>query len=92
MRWPLRYQILIPFTLVLLGTLHFVIVASTTSSIILLANRGTLTLSILALEFASPTVAMREEAGIVTLFIVAMTLGMALIARMFAARMGIKRS
>lgn len=77
-------------TLVLLGTLHFVIVASTTSSIILLANRGTMTLSILALEFASPTVAMREEAGIVTLFIVGMTLTMAFFARSLAIRMGIR--
>jgi len=79
-------------TMVLLGTFHFVLAASTTSSIILLATRGTMTLSILALEYASPGVALREEAGIVSLFIVGLTVGVALIARALGLRLGVQHN
>ena len=69
-------------TLVLIGTLNFVIAAGTTSSIILLAQRGTTTLSILALELMTRSDGVDlEAAGIVSLVIVAMTAGVAYIAR-----------
>jgi len=89
------FKIWIPLltpTLILLGTLNFVSAATTTSSIILLATRGTYTLSILALEYASPGVNLKEEAGIISLIIMAMTLVGALIARLLTRRMGLQRS
>ena len=79
-------------TLILLGTLHFVAAATTTSSIILLATRGTYTLSILALEYASPGVNLKEEAGIISLIIMAVTVVGALIARALTRRIGLQRS
>jgi hypothetical protein len=51
--------------------MHFVITAQATSHIVLLATRDTITLSLLALEFASGGTAQREEAGIIGLIIVA---------------------
>ena len=81
---------LIAPTLILLATLNFVTAATTTSSIILLADRGTLTMSILALEFARPEIGMREEAGIVSLFIMLMAVSVALVARGFGLRVGIR--
>ena len=79
-------------TLILLGTLHFVAAATTTSSIILLATRGTYTLSILALEYASPGVNLKEEAGIISLIIMAVTVAGALLARFLTRRLGLQRS
>ena len=77
-------------TLILLGTLNFIMAANTTSSIILLASRDTLTLSILALEFGTGGVASREQAGVVSLVIIAMSLSVGLIARSWGLRMGIR--
>ena len=77
-------------TLVLLAVMNFMFAATTTSSIILLAPRGTMTLSILALEFAAPGVGLRESAGIVSLITLFMAVGMALIARAFGLRFGIR--
>ena len=76
-------------TMILLGTLNFVSAAGATSSVILLASRETITLSILALEFASPEIANREAAAIVTLHITVLTLGFAMIARRLGAGIGI---
>lgn len=89
------YKIWIPLllpTLILLGTLNFVGAATTTSSIILLATRGTYTLSILALEYASPGVNLKEEAGIISLIIMAVTICGALAARLLTRRLGLQRS
>ena len=89
------FKIWIPLllpTLILLGTLNFVGAATTTSSIILLATRGTYTLSILALEYASPGVNLKEEAGIISLIIMAVTIFGALVARLLARRLGLQRS
>jgi ABC-type Fe3+ transport system permease subunit len=87
------FRIWIPLlmpTLVLIGTLNFVIAASTTSTIILLAARGTTTLSLLALQMMTRSAGIDiEGAGIVSLFIVAMTAGVALIARRFGLQLGI---
>lgn len=89
------YKIWIPLllpTLILLATLNFIGAATTTSSIILLATRGTYTLSILALEYASPGVNLKEEAGIISLIIMAVTICGALAARLLSRRLGLQRS
>ena len=84
---------LIAPTLVLMGTYNFVLAAGATSSVILLADRSTVTLSLLALQYmTSVDGAAREVAGIISLFIVAMTAGLALIARSFAFRRGLKNA
>jgi ABC-type Fe3+ transport system permease subunit len=77
-------------TWILIGTLNFVVAANTTSSIILLADRSTRTLSILALEFASPDIGMREEASIISIFLIALTVGIASVARAFGLRLGVQ--
>jgi iron(III) transport system permease protein len=79
-------------TMILLGTLNFVAAAGATASVILLASRETITLSILALEFASPELALREAAAIVTLHITVLTLGVAMIARRFGLNLGIRHN
>ncbi|HXV80283.1 MAG TPA: hypothetical protein VEG60_10430, partial [Candidatus Binatia bacterium] len=68
----------------------FVVAANTTSSIILLADRSTRTLSILALEFASPDLGMREEASIISIFLIVLTVGIASLARAFGLRLGVQ--
>lgn len=77
-------------TLVMIGTLNFVIAAGATSSIILLATRETMPLSLLALEFASGDYGNREAAGVVSLIITFLTLGLALVGRTFARRMSVR--
>ena len=77
-------------TWILIGTLNFVVAANTTSSIILLADRSTRTLSILALEFASPDLGMREEASIISIFLIVFTVGIAGLARAFGLRLGVQ--
>ncbi len=81
---------LISPTLVLMGVLNFVIAAGSTGSVILLASRETVTLSLLALEYmTTSTGSAREVAGIISLFIVAMTAGLALIARWVGFQAGV---
>ena len=77
-------------TMVLIGMLNFISAASTTSSIILLASRETITLSILGLEWASPELGRTENAGIISLVIMVYTLVLALIGRYYALKMGIR--
>ena len=77
-------------TWILIATLNFVVAANTTSSIILLADRSTRTLSILALEFASPDLGMREEASIISIFLIVLTVGIASLARSFGLRLGVQ--
>ena len=76
--------------MVLIGTLSFVAAAGVTSSIILLASRDTRTLSVLALQYGSGTSARLEEAGIISLIIMALTLSLALPIRLLAGRMGVR--
>ena len=79
-------------TLVTIGTFNFVIAANTTSSIILLATRDTLTLSLLALEMMTNEQGRQlEQAGIISLILILMTVGLALVARGFGFRMGIRQ-
>ncbi len=73
-------------TLILLATLNFVIAAGTVSSIIMLASRDTVTLPLLALEFAAND--QREEAGIVSLISILLTVGLLTVARAFGLRLG----
>jgi iron(III) transport system permease protein len=82
---------LIAPTMVLMGILNFVLAAGATSSVILLASRDTVTLSILALEYmTSATGSSREVAGIISLFVVAMTAGLALMARWLGFQVGVR--
>ena len=90
--WRTYTRIVIPVlmpTMILIGMLNFISAASTTSSIILLASRETVTLSLLALEWASSDVGQIEASGIVNLVIMGLTMGLALVARAFGLRLGL---
>ena len=91
--WYTYFRIWLPLimpTMVLIGTINFVLAAQTTSSIILLASRDTITLSILALEMMSASGADYERAGIVSIFLILMTVVVALIARRFGLKLGVQ--
>lgn len=79
-------------TLLLIGMMHFVIAAQATSHIVLLATRDTITLSLLALEFASGGTTQREEAGIIGLIVVLMTVSLALLARKLGGNLGVRHT
>jgi iron(III) transport system permease protein len=86
------FRIWIPLlmpTLVLIGTMHFVIAATTTASIILLASRGTITLSILVLQYASPMFGQREAASVVSILVAALAIGLSLVARRLASKLSV---
>ena len=88
------FKIVIPLlmpTMVLIGMLNFISAASTTSSIILLASRDTVTLSIIGLEWASPSLGRTENAGIISLVIMMYTLVLALIGRHYALKLGLRQ-
>lgn len=74
-------------TMVLVGMLSFVHAANTTASIILLASRDTATLSILSLQMGAG--GRVEEGGIISLLIMALSLGLALPVRILAIRLGL---
>ena len=76
--------------MILLATLNFVSAAGATASVILLASRETITLSILALQWASNDIGRFEAAGIVSLHITLLTLGVAAVARRFGLNMGVR--
>ena len=59
--------------MILLATLNFVSAAGATASVILLTSRETITLSILALQWASNDIGRFEAAGIVSLHIILLT-------------------
>jgi iron(III) transport system permease protein len=77
-------------TLILLAVMNFVNAAGAASSIILLASRDTMTLSLMALELSSPAISNREAASIISIFIIFMTLSGALVVRYFGRRLGIR--
>ena len=87
--WRIWLPLMAP-TLVMLAVWNFVMAAGTTSSIILLADRGTMTLSILALEAGSA--GKYAEASIISLVVIVVTLGVAAIARHLGATIGIQRT
>ena len=76
-------------TLVLLAVMNFVTASGATSSIILLASRDTMTLSLMALELSSNAVGNREAASIVSIFIIGFTVTGALLVRYFGRRFGV---
>ena len=76
-------------TLILLAVMNFVSAAGATSSIILLASRDTMTLSLMALELSSIAVSNREAASIISIFIVLFTMTGALLVRYFGRRFGV---
>ena len=85
------FRIWIPLlmkTLVLLATLNFVGAAGTTSSIILIASRDSMTLSLLALEYRLST--WHEFASIVSVFLMILTVGIATLLRAFGLRFGVR--
>src|SRR6266850_565849 len=77
-------------TLILLAVMNFVSAAGATSSIILLASRDTMTLSLMALELSSVAVSNREAASIISIFIVLFTMTGALLVRYFGRRFGVR--
>lgn len=77
-------------TLILLAVMNFVSAAGATGSIVLLASRNTMTLSLMALELSSIAVSNREAASIVSIFIIAITMVGALIVRMLGRRVGVR--
>ena len=77
-------------TLMLLAVMNFVSAAGATGSIILLASRETMTLSLMALELSSIAVSNREAASIISIFIIGITVTGALIVRYFGLRLGVR--
>ena len=77
-------------TMILLAVMNFVSAAGATSSIILLASRDTMTLSLMALELSSIAVSNREAASIISIFIVLFTMTGALLVRYFGRRFGVR--
>jgi iron(III) transport system permease protein len=77
-------------TLMLLAVMNFVSAAGATSSIILLASRETMTLSLMALELSSSAISNREAASIISIFIIAFTVTGALAVRYFGRRLGVR--
>lgn len=77
-------------TLALLAVLNFVSAAGVTSSIILLASRETITLSLLALRLTTELADQREAASIVSIFIVLLTVGVAIPLRSISLRLGVR--
>jgi iron(III) transport system permease protein len=87
------FQIWLPLlmpSLMLLAVMNFVSAAGATGSIILLASRDTMTLSLMALELSSIAVSNREAASIISIFIIAMTVAGALVVRYFGLRLGVR--
>jgi iron(III) transport system permease protein len=76
-------------TLILLAVMNFVSAAGATGSIILLASRDTMTLSLMALELSTPAVNNREAASIVSIFIILFTFTGALLVRYIGRRFGV---
>ena len=77
-------------TLILLAVINFVSAAGATSSIVLLASRDTITLSLMALELSSLSVSNREAASIISIFIILFTVTGALAVRYFGRRLGVR--
>lgn len=87
------FRVVVPIlmpTMVLIGMMNFVAAANMVSSIVLLASRQTKTLSILALEYGGGQGLRPEEAGIISLIVLVLTLVVALPIRSVARRMGVK--
>jgi iron(III) transport system permease protein len=89
--WRTYFKVVFPLmaqTMLLVAVLKFTFAAQNASSIILLATSETRTLSLLALDQVAA--GYREVASITVIFIVLLTLGLALVARSFGLRVGIR--
>jgi iron(III) transport system permease protein len=89
--WKTYFRVVMPLmaqTMVLVGVLKFMFAAQQTSSIILLATSESRTLSLLALDQVAA--GYREVASITVIFIMALTLGVAIIARFFGLKVGLR--
>jgi iron(III) transport system permease protein len=85
------FRVVVPIlmpSMVLVGLLNFVAAAGATASIILLASYNSTSLSILGLQYAAG--GQVEDGGIVSLVILALSLGVALPARILATRLGLR--
>jgi iron(III) transport system permease protein len=89
--WRTYFQVVFPLmaqTMVLVAILKFTFAAQNSSSIILLATSETRTLSLLALDQIAA--GYREVASITVICITLLTLGLAVIARSFGLKVGIR--
>jgi iron(III) transport system permease protein len=89
--WRTYFQIVVPLmaqTMVLVAILKFTFASQNSSSIILLATSETRTLSLLALDQIAA--GYREVASITVIFITLLTLGLAVTARSFGLKVGIR--
>lgn len=89
--WRTYFKIVLPLmaqTMVLIGVLKFLFAARNAPSIILLATSESRTLALLALDQIAA--GYRETASITVLLVVLLTTGLALIARSFGLKVGIR--
>jgi iron(III) transport system permease protein len=89
--WRTYFKVVFPLmaqTMVLVAVLKFMFAAQQTSPIILLATSETRTLSLLALDQVAA--GYREVASITIIFVMLLTLGVALVARSFGLKVGIR--
>jgi iron(III) transport system permease protein len=89
--WKTYFKVVLPLmaqTMVMVGVLKFMFASHHTSSIILLATSETRTLSLLALDQVAA--GYREVASITVILIMALTLGVAIIARSLGLKVGIR--
>src|SRR5215813_6720958 len=89
--WRTYFKVVFPLmaqTMVLVAVLKFSFASQNASSIILLATSETRTLSLLALDQIAA--GYREVASITVIYITLLTLGVALIARSFGLKVGIR--
>jgi iron(III) transport system permease protein len=89
--WRTYFKVVFPLmaqTMVLVAVLKFTFASQNASSIILLATSETRTLSLLALDQIAA--GYREVASITVIFITLLTLGVAMIARSFGLKVGIR--
>ncbi len=89
--WRTYFRIVFPLmsqTMVLVAVVKFMFASQNAANIILLATSESRTLSLLALDQVAA--GYREVASITVIFIMALTLGVALIGRSFGLKMGIR--
>ncbi len=90
--WETYFRVVLPLmapTLVMIGILHFIWAAQNASTVVLLASHNTRTLALLTLDFFGE--GLREAAAVNTIVIVVLTTGLAVVARFFGLRMGIRQ-
>ena len=85
--WRIWIPLMMP-TMLMLAVMNFVNAAGATSSIILLADRGTMTLSIMTLDMGVR--GRYEEASIMSIILIVMTMGVTLLARTYGLAVGVR--